>query len=394
MRSMRASLLSPLLPSLLSSLLLACQAQAAPPDLADAAAFDSTCASVMARAPATVQERQAYVICNDVALVQQGWTSLRQHAARYREEEEERPSVEAVVGTVRTLLAALRDGLRRSRAMLETIELRAPGDGLLIAPATWVRDLDGDGTVGIAERYFFAIPARGDGPLATGMPAEDEEYYGREYNLKATVRLDQTDIYWALAYHDFAEALVETVLAYDYRRDENPLRQIRLVDADGMRRAQALFAEGLRTSERMRVAALGETDDDQEWLPNPRQADTVFPVPLDATDFRIWEGMLAHLLPLVEGKTLLPLQGNAARDLHTTGLACPAGQGLDIAAFWREPPEYPMVFVQQGGMGNYCRRIDAQRPASGLDAFAESFSGKMDDDGRMMRLLRRWLWVN
>lgn len=278
--------------------------------------------------------------------------------------------------------------------MLETIELRSARDGLSIAPAAWVRDLDGDGTVGIAERYFFAIPARSDGALASGMPSGEEEYYEREYNLKATIRLDQTDIYWALAYHDFAEALVETVLAYDYRRDENPLRQIRLVDADGMRRAQARFAAGLRTSERMRVAALGETDDDHEWLPNPRQADTVFPVPLDATDFRIWEEMLTHLLPLVEGRTLLPLSAGVARDLNTASLVCPAGQGLDIAAFWREPPEYPMVFIGQGRMGDYCRRIDAQRPASGLDAFAESFAGKMENAERTMRLLRRWLWVN
>lgn len=374
--------------SLLSSMLFGSPVLAAQPDLTTTAAFDSTCAAVLARDPATVQEQQAYVICNDVALVQQGWTSLKREAEKYREQQ---PSVEAVFRTIRTQLASMRDGLRKSRAMLEKIELRSAPDGLLIAPAAWVRDLDGDGAISTSERYFFAIPARSDGPLATGMPSEDAEYYSKEYNLKATIRLDQTDIYWALAYHHFIEAVVEAVLSYDFLQDANPLRQIRLVDRDGMRRVQERFVAGFQTSERMRIAALEETDDDKEWLPNPRQANTVFPVPLDGTDFNIWKELLSHLIPLVEGRTLLPISPATAQDIH---LECPAGRGLDLAAFWREPPEYLLEFFHHGRMRDFCRKIDAGHPASGLEKFTERFIGKTESEERMMRFLRYWLWIN
>ncbi|QBE64942.1 hypothetical protein [Pseudoduganella lutea] len=123
------------------------------------------------------------------------------------------------------------------------------------------------------------------------MPSEDEDYYAREYNLDATVRIDQTDILWGLSYHYYVEALVEVLLSYQYQRDAGTRSDqvIRLAHPENMRRARDLIVTGLKTSEKMRLSAMAETDDDMEWLGNPRQAGSAFPVPLDDADFAFGE---------------------------------------------------------------------------------------------------------
>jgi hypothetical protein len=386
MRSMYAALLSPLF--------FASHALAAQPDLANTAAFDNTCAGVMAHVPVTVQEQQAYVICNDVALVQQTRTFIEEGLRRY---ERERPPESVVVLAIRRQLTAMRDQLRKSRAMLEKIRITSAKDGLLIAPATWVRDLNGDGRISTSERYFFAIPARKEGELTVSMPSEDEDYYAREYKLDATIRLDQADIQWALSYHYYAEALLEILLSYQYRRDaDTPSDQvIRLVHPENMRRARALLVAGLETSEKMRLSALAETDDDLEWLANPRQVNTAFPVPLDDADFRLWGELMGHLIPLFQGKTLLPQTDRPGGLLGWLPQGCPARQALSLQWFFDHPPKFPLETFNRSELRNYCRKIDTAHPASGILDFIATYEAALQKDSRSgMRFLRRLLWVN
>lgn len=103
-----------LLASLLSSMLFGGQALAAQPDLTNTAAFENTCAGIQARTPATVQERQAWVICNDVALVQQTRTFIEQGMVKYQRQRSE----EALALAIRQQLTTMREQLRKSRAML------------------------------------------------------------------------------------------------------------------------------------------------------------------------------------------------------------------------------------------------------------------------------------
>ena len=285
----------------------------------------------------------------------------------------------------------------KENGMLEKIRIASAKDGLLIAPATWVRDLDGNGTVSTSERYFFAIPARKDGNLAFQMPSEDEDYYAREYKLDATVRIDQTDILWGLSYHYYVEAIVEVLLSYQYQRDaDTPSNQvIRLAHPENMRRARELIVSGLKTSEKMRLSALAETDDDMEWLSNPRQASSAFPVPLDDTDFRIWGELMGHLMPLFQGKTLLAPGAGQGGMLGSLGSLCPAGKGISLQAFFQNPPQYPLEFFSRPDAQLYCRKIDGTHPASGLFAFITKYAEAVENNGGAgMRFLRRLLWVN
>lgn len=388
-----ASLTSAVLPAAVLSLcLLPGVAAAAQPDLTNTAAFDRTCTSVKRSARMTVQEQQAFVICKDVALVQHIWTFVEQGSRRMKEGD---PPHAEIALAVRAELTHARDQLRQSRQMLEKIRIRSAADGLLLVPATWVRDLDGDGEVSIAERHFFAIPARRDSPLAVRAPSNERDYYEREYNLKAAVRTDQSDILWSLSYHYFAEALVEMALSYQYRDGVKSDEAIFLAHPDGMRRAHQLLVRGIETSENMRRAVLAERDDDLEWLANPRQADTAFPVPLDDADFRVWGELMRHLIPLVKGRTVLPLGEKMGGSLAALARVCPEGQGFSVPALFADAPRYPLASLNRATWARYCRKIDTAHPASGLNAFIQSYADKPDQaDSAAMRYLRRLLWVN
>lgn len=388
-----ASLAVPLLSTLLSSCLLAGHAAAAQPDLTSSAAFDKTCKDVKRSLRMSVQEQQAFVICKDVALVQHVWTFVEQGSRRMGEN---KPSNTEIALAVRAELTHARDQLRQSRQMLEKIRIRSSADGLLLVPATWMRDLNGDGSISTAERNFFAIPARRDGQLKVQAPSDDESYYADEYNRKAAIRTDQSDIAWSLSYHYFAEALMEMALSYQYRESEGTSsRAIFLAHPEGMQRAHRLLIQGIRTSEKMRRSVLAERDDDLEWLANPRQVNTVFPVPMDSDDFRVWGELMGHLIPLVEGRTLLPLGEKMSGAMAAMARVCPEGQGFSVSALFRNAPKYPLEATNRQAWQAYCRKIDAAHPASGLNAFIQSYADKPDQtDSAAMRYLRRLLWVN
>ncbi len=382
-----------LLCSALCALLPAVPAQASQPDFTNTAAFDNSCTGLKRSLRMTVQEQQAFVICKDVALVQHIWTFVERGGKRLQGS---RVPPGEVALAVRSELTHAREQIRQGRQMLERIRIKSASDGLLIMPATWVRDLNGDGTIQTAERYFFAIPARKDSPLRVGTPSEEDDYYAAEYNLDAAIRLDQADIDWALSYHYFTEALLEMALSYQYRAEERaPRRSLFLAHPEGMRRAHQLLVSGMQTSEKMRRAVLAETDDDLEWIANPRQANTVFPVPMDDADFRVWGELMAHLIPLSQGRTLLPRADKMAGDLDALARLCPAGQGFSIPAFFQQPPRYPLELMRDRQAGSYCRKIDAAHPATGLYAFIQTYADKPDQtDSAAMRYLRRLLWVN
>jgi hypothetical protein len=388
-----AFLTSTFLPAaILSSCLLPGTAAAAQPDLTNSAAFDRTCTAVKRSVRMTVQEQQAFVICKDVALVRHVWTFIEQGSRDVSGRDI--PHAEIALA-VRAELTHARDQLRQSRQMLEKIRIRSQADGLLLVPATWVRDLDGDGDISVAERHFFAIPSRRDSQLTVQPPSNERDYYEREYNLKAAVRTDQSDILWSLSYHYFAEALMEMALSYQYRDGVKSDEAIFLAHPDGMRRAHQLLVRGIETSESMRRSVLAERDDDLEWLANPRQKNSAFPVPLDDDDFRVWGELMGHLLPLAKGRTVLPLGEKMSGSLAALARVCPEGQGFSVPALFANAPQYPLASLRREAWSKYCRKIDATHPASGLNAFVQSYADKPEQtDSAAMRYLRRFLWVN
>lgn len=364
---------------------LACQtALAAQPDFQTLETMEATCGAI--RKPVagmTSQQQQAYVICNDIATVKQIATFF-DYATRRKQEARLTDREMSLV--VRTELAGVRDRLRQSRLVLERLQLRKD-QGLLLQPGSWVMDLNGDGQISDWERDLFAIPAKVDG--------EDGHGASRGFNREAVFRLDQSDIYWMLSYHYFLEALPEILLSYGLEGDKIDSGTIVLVDPAGMKRARQLIIKGLQVSEKMRRSVLAETDDKDEWLPNPRQHDTAFPLALDDEDFAIWGEAMKHSISLFEGKTLLPLDPKAPTVFTPMARLCGEGEGVSIQAFFDNPPKRPLLDMSNGGLTTYCHKIDAGHPASGMLAFMRQYAERGQARADVgMRLLRRLFWVN
>ncbi len=163
-----------------------------------------------------------------------------------------------------------------------------------------------------------------------------------------------------------------------------------------MKRASRLMTQGFKTSEAMRRMVLAETDDDLEWIGNERQASSVFPIPLDATDFRVWGELMAQVIPLFEGKTLIVPSNKAGGMLGAMSQFCPSGQGLSVTKFYNNPPRYPLTMLMlPPDLHAMCQKIDKQHAPSGLFDFIVRYADRaQQQDGAGMRFLRQLLWVN
>lgn len=364
------------------------------PDLTSVNGFAATCRAMPREASrlTTVQQRQAFAICRDVELVRDIATFVATAEQTFRGEEK-LPDAE-LKQLLRAKLTHVRDELRTVRLVLEKLKV-GKRDGLLVAPANWQLDLNSDAEIKTWERFFFAIPKRGLRSFQFSMPSDDPDYYKDEYQLDASVRLDQSDVLWALGYHYFAEALVETVLSYTFNSQDFEPRSIELVDPAGMQRANRLMVRGFRTSEAMRRAVLAEKDDDHEWIANHNQKNSVFPLPLDAEDFKVWGTVLGFVVPLFEGKTLLQSDATAGGLLGRASKMCPKGKGLNVTRFYSNPPRYPLEQLNLDYLHTMCEAIDKAHPASGLFAFMLAYGERAENQqGAGMQFLRQLLWVN
>jgi len=158
------------------------------------------------------------------------------------------------------------------------------------------------------------------------------------------------------------------------------------------------LAQGIAYSKRLRESLAAETDDDAEWIPNPRQANTAFPLVMDAQTFVTWGELLAHLELLAAGKTLLGGAtgggGLPVRDL--AGGMCPPGQGINVRQLFIEPVGQPL---ERSEWRARCRRPDAKLPLTGLAQLIQQSlernagRGPQDISGEWM-ILRHIYWVN
>ena len=262
-------------------------ALAAAPDFTSAAGMARSCAgNLQAQPAATPQAQQAWVLCRDIATAKR----LLRLADHYPPQQQGQLSLQQLDQEgLRVAFAALRDEVRTTRRVLEKIVLRSKDDGLLLVPATWGSDLNGDGTLTPEEQYLFAIPKR---PVAGTPDGEDrgadsrtQQYYQRHYQLEARFRVDQSDVQWLLGYHYFLEASAELSAAFDNGPGTLALR---VRDPAALRRAHGLLLAGVNSSEKLRQLVLAETDDEEEWIAHPGQRSSVFPETLSEPDFDAW----------------------------------------------------------------------------------------------------------
>ena len=362
----------------------------APIDLASQAGFQRTCARYVDAALAhTDAERIAFAVCAGVEL-------LRTGARAMQDERVARVEGQQAVERIRALLE---DTLRRIRTARQALEgVKGAGPYLRIEPGTWAIDLDGDGAVSPAERYFFWVPRRGTALIPPGPPTQ--AHYQAHFTAPV-IRVDRSDVYWAIAYCNFAEAALNLVLAYDVRTPPGEFR-VQLRDAERVRGvAYRNLQQGLQNSRRLRESLVQETDDDAEWIPSPKQVNTSFPLVMDAGTFATWGELLRHLDLLAAGKTLL---GGAVGDGRNGRLVvrdlsaglCGPGEGLNLRQLFLQPIREPLDLAQ---WRTRCVKASAEVPYSGLarlvnDSLARNAArGPQDFSGEWM-LLRHLYWVN
>ena len=239
-------------------------------------------------------------------------------------------------------------------------------------------DLNGDGKTDDKESFatLFGVANR----VRPGTPAVD---------LKVT--FDNGDVPWLRGYCHFLCAVCDVVLAYDHQRmfdvsghliypkavpprgGLEPLdvgaqgngdfaRQIMdavaaihladfpLKEPKRMSSAREHLLEMIRTSRESWRLIEAETDNEQEWLPNPKQTG-VLRVPVTREFIDGWHGVLTEMEDLIEGRKLVPFWRDYSGSFFFSGLGSniPAtGRGVNLKQFFEEPPRFDLVLLIQG----------------------------------------------
>jgi hypothetical protein len=211
------------------------------------------------------------------------------------------------------------------------------------------------------------------------------------------IAVDQADVHWILAYLHFGRGALHLLLSYDF--DLTNDFRITLRDAARVRtRAYRHVLEGVRHSSLLRAALLKETDDQDEWIPNPKQTQTSFPLVMDPQTFATWGELLGHMDKLFRGQTLLggTIEQGAANVRDLTMGMCPPGQGINLRDLFMKP--LPQLWGRDRGITERCVPPTTATPFSGLAAMvAASVRRNANATGGFsgeQMILRHFMWVN
>jgi hypothetical protein len=234
----------------------------------------------------------------------------------------------------RELVAALGEADRALAAVDADLAIAAadPTFALELCPACWAYDWTLDQRIDERDHHMLEIEydARG-AELPDGDPRR-----------RPTFRLDHGDVLWARAMISFQRALLHAGMAYRWsalaaaaRGPEPSVLRVPLADGAQLGQARDLALAALDHAEGCRQAYLAETDDDREWVPNPRQKSHPVPLEVDAALYETWGGALADLRGLLRGETGVPLGPLVAL---VPGYRGPTELGyLDVGALFAHP---------------------------------------------------------
>lgn len=210
-----------------------------------------------------------------------------------------------------------------------------PGVSLELCLACWKHDWNRSGEVDERDERLLQIELDADGnELPDGDPRRTP-----------TFRFDVGDVHWARAFVAFERAVLELLLAYDWSgltaatlrpvlEGRQPL-SIPLADRVKFARVSALLRFGLDEADAARLAYLGETDDDREWVPSPSQKSHPLPLPVDAALYETWAGVISDLRAMLERQ-----EGLSVAELAQLGRRQwdkPPGGFLDLGGLLAEP---------------------------------------------------------
>jgi hypothetical protein len=278
-----------------------------------------------------------------------------------------------------------------------------PGFSLELCIACWEHDFNHNGRIDDGDRKLFELEFDGrGGTIPEGDPRR-----------RPTFRFDTGDADWARAMIAFQRAAGELVLAYKWsdldkliHADGPPFLTIKLTDKARVTRARELVISGLGFADKCRDAYLAETDDDREWVPNPRQRSHPIPLEVDAELYQTWAavtGDVRRMLKSEEGLSMREMAGVVADDLKTRApdayidlgkmLAEPKDIVIDLRTILLRMPDAPVVEqVLRGLLGNgYQTKMRASPLVGRLRHMKEQLDRSEDTLDRKLRYL---LWLN
>lgn len=91
---------------------------------------------------------------------------------------------------------------------------------------------------------------------------------------------------------------------------------------------------------------MAETDDDHEWLPNPRQTGLIPNMKVTDEMLSAWLGMMSEMEKILQGKVLVPFwRGDASKGINVRRVFLQAGT-LDVVMWVQGPAAAP--FLESG----------------------------------------------
>lgn len=112
-------------------------------------------------------------------------------------------------------------------------------------------------------------------------------------------------------------------------------------DAARTRKTLEHYRQVIAHNRKFWVELMAETDNDREWLPNPRQT-SPFGVQITDELAATWQDVLTEMEELIEGRALIPFW----RAPHEPGTT--EGVGVNLKKLLSDPPDMDLVMLIQG----------------------------------------------
>lgn len=252
---------------------------------------------------------------------------------------------------------------------------------LQLCLACWEVDWNRNGEIDDNDRRLLEVEVDAElNPLPEGDPRR-----------RPTFRFDVADVHWLKALVSFARAVGQVVRAYDVSEVARVAVRgtqkatLRLKEKERVAKARALVLTGLDAAETSRKLMLEETDDDREWVPNPKQKQHPLPFPVDEALFETWAGVLGDVRALVQGKTGLALADLAELNEKRDPQERRAKGFVDVGRMFDAPAD----IVAEEGMGRGLKRGEADAlEALARDFFGAAYKDSMPPSQLPQRLLR------
>jgi hypothetical protein len=219
-----------------------------------------------------------------------------------------------------------------------------PGFSLELCIACLQVDWNGNGRLDGRDNKMLELEFDGrGGSLEEGDPRR-----------RPTYRFDVGDAQWGRAMISFQRAAVELVLAYRWSeldklwgRGDASTVTIKLIDPGRVKHARELFIAALGFSSQEREAYLAETDDDREWVPNPRQKSYAMPLEVDDALYATWTQVISDVHHMLSSQEGVGFREVAQLFADPDDVAKLPDAYLDLGRMFREPTDIVVELRRQ-----------------------------------------------